>query len=267
MDAAGGLVGIEVKARESAKAADFTVYPSLVEGFGLPILESLWLGKPCICHDDGVMAELAAGGGCLTVDMNDPTALARAIEQLATDRSLRDRLSTEARARDIDGWPDYARHVGGLLDLAPGQASAQARREIAALARRARQDAQFLQHRLSGIGLIAGGLMPPGQPAPIIAEPPLPPLKPVAGRNLFGLRWLTARRVRASGLFDSVWYLAQYPDVEAAGVDPALHFARFGHLEGRAPGPGFDPARYRAEHPELEASGLSAFEHYLRQIR
>src|SRR5262249_10346598 len=29
--------------------ADFTIYPSLAEGFGLPILESLWYGKPCIC--------------------------------------------------------------------------------------------------------------------------------------------------------------------------------------------------------------------------
>ena len=252
----------------AAKAADFTVYPSLVEGFGLPILESLWLGKPCICHDDGVMAELATGGGCLTVDMNDPAALARAIEQVTTDRSLRDRLSTEARARDIDGWPDYARHVSALLDLTPSEESAQASREIAALARRARQDAQLLQHRLSGIGLIAGGLTPSAQPAPIIVEPPPPPpLKAVAGRNFFGLRWLTARRVRASGLFDSAWYLAQYPDVKAAGMDPVLHFVRFGHLEGRAPGPGFDPARYRADHPELEASGLSAFEYYLRQIR
>ncbi len=38
----------------------FTIYPSLAEGFGLPVLESLWMAKPCICHNAGVMAELAA---------------------------------------------------------------------------------------------------------------------------------------------------------------------------------------------------------------
>ena len=34
-------------------ACDFTVYPSFLEGFGLPVLESLWLGRPCVCARDG----------------------------------------------------------------------------------------------------------------------------------------------------------------------------------------------------------------------
>ncbi len=253
----------------AAAAAAFTVYPSLVEGFGLPILESLWLGKPCVCHSEGVMAELAAGGGCLTVDMNDPEALARAIEKVATDRSLRDRLSTEARAREIDGWPDYARHVAELLDLAP-PAQDKPARAFEAVARRAKQDSYFLRHRLSGIGLLSGlASAPPAPERGVPSSPPAPAPKPVkAGSRLarlFSLRRMTARRVRASGVFDAEWYLAEYPDVRLAGVDPARHFARFGHAEGRAPGPDFDPARYRAEHPEIDASGLSAFEYFLRK--
>ncbi|HEY5302240.1 MAG TPA: glycosyltransferase [Acetobacteraceae bacterium] len=97
------------------EAAAFTIYPSLVEGFGLPILESLWMGRPCIVHDSGVMAELAAPGGCLCVDMRDPAALAGAIERLATDAALRERLAEEARGRTIATWRDYAAELGTEL--------------------------------------------------------------------------------------------------------------------------------------------------------
>jgi glycosyltransferase involved in cell wall biosynthesis len=44
---------------------DFTVYPSLVKGFGLPIVESLWNCRPCICANFGEMAEIAKEGVCL----------------------------------------------------------------------------------------------------------------------------------------------------------------------------------------------------------
>ncbi len=39
------------------ETCDFTVYPSEMEGFGLPILESLWFGRPCVCANFGAMAE------------------------------------------------------------------------------------------------------------------------------------------------------------------------------------------------------------------
>lgn len=90
------------------EAAAFTVYPSLVEGFGLPVLESLWMGRPCLTYNQGVMAELAADGGCLTTDMTDIGAMSDAIERLATDAALRSRLEREATLRDISSWSDYA---------------------------------------------------------------------------------------------------------------------------------------------------------------
>lgn len=43
-------------------------------------------------------------------------------------------------------------------------------------------------------------------------------------------------RLKRSGLFDENWYLHQNPDVLASGVDPALHYIRFGAAEGRQPG-------------------------------
>jgi len=87
--------------------ATFTVYPSLIEGFGMPILESLWHGRPCICSNKGVMAELASEGGCLTTDVENVEELSAAIYRLATDCSLLEELSVQARRRRIKTWEDY----------------------------------------------------------------------------------------------------------------------------------------------------------------
>ncbi|MFZ3374024.1 MAG: glycosyltransferase [Chthoniobacterales bacterium] len=85
----------------------FTIYPSLKEGFGLPIWESLWHGKPCICGDNGALGEIARGGGCLIVDQINVDALAAGIKKLLTDQSAYARLCAEARARTFRSWADY----------------------------------------------------------------------------------------------------------------------------------------------------------------
>lgn len=97
--------------------ASFTVYPSIVEGFGMPILESLWHGKPCICYNKGVMAELAKDGGCLTVDVKNTISLSEAIYRLITDEELHLKLSQEAVAREIKSWDDYIRELLSVLIL------------------------------------------------------------------------------------------------------------------------------------------------------
>jgi len=94
--------------------ASFTIYPSIIEGFGMPILESLWHGKPCICYNEGVMAELAKDGGCLTTDVNNVNSLSDAIYRLVTDKELFLKLSQEAVTRKIKTWDDY---ILGLLSI------------------------------------------------------------------------------------------------------------------------------------------------------
>ena len=94
---------------------DFTVYPSVLEGFGLPVIESLWQGRPCLCANFGVMAENAAGGGCLTTDVRDPAALTTAILTLANSADLRRRLATEAITRPLKTWGEYAAEVLSCL--------------------------------------------------------------------------------------------------------------------------------------------------------
>ena len=101
--------------RRLYEECDFTVYPSLLEGFGLPIIESLWFGRPCVCANFGVMAETAAGGGCLTADVRDPAALAEAILVLADSPPSRHELALAATRRHLKTWDEYAADV--LLPL------------------------------------------------------------------------------------------------------------------------------------------------------
>lgn len=97
---------------DTYEACDFTIYPSLVEGFGLPILESLWLGRPCITHKAGVMAELASSGACLSADMQDPEQIENVLERLATDAELLSQMTEKSSTRKISTWRDYAIQIG-----------------------------------------------------------------------------------------------------------------------------------------------------------
>jgi len=74
-----------------------------------------------------------------------------------------------------------------------------------------------------------------------------------------------ARLIAASGLFDSAWYLQQYPQVAASGMKPLEHYLRLGAREGHDPNPLFDSDWYLRQNPEAAASGINPLEHYLRQ--
>ncbi len=73
-----------------------------------------------------------------------------------------------------------------------------------------------------------------------------------------------AGEIRASELFDAGWYVQQYPDVAAAGYEPATHYARFGLLQHRQPGPEFDAQWYLEHHREAMQPGQNPLLHYLR---
>lgn len=79
-------------------AAEFTVYPSLYEGFGLPVLEALAHGAPTIASRAGALGEVA-GGAVRSVDPLDVADLARALAELAEQPALRADLAERGRAR------------------------------------------------------------------------------------------------------------------------------------------------------------------------
>jgi FkbM family methyltransferase len=105
-------------------ACAFTVFPSIEEGFGLPILESLAHGKPCICANFGAMAELIEGGGCLPVNTHDLASVRDAVEELMNDLPLRQSLTEQACSRSMISWSDYAASVS---DSIGSSAAAQAK--------------------------------------------------------------------------------------------------------------------------------------------
>lgn len=88
--------------------ATISVFPSLHEGFGLPVAESLSCGTPVITTNYGSTREIAEAGGCLLVDPRDDAQLEAALRTALTDVRLLARLRAEARAYRPKPWADYA---------------------------------------------------------------------------------------------------------------------------------------------------------------
>ena len=92
-----------------------TVFPTLAEGCGLPLLESLWRGVPCVCSDLPVLRENADGGGCLPVALHDSAAWKDALRRIIRDDALHRRLGAEATSRPLPAWADAARSLAQAL--------------------------------------------------------------------------------------------------------------------------------------------------------
>ncbi len=63
---------------------------------------------------------------------------------------------------------------------------------------------------------------------------------------------------------DTDWYLAVNPDVARSGLDPLTHYRRHGWREGRSPGPAFDTRWYLDRYPDVREAGVDPLGHYLR---
>lgn len=99
--------------REEDKPAIYTlalclVYPSLYEGFGLPILEGMACGTPVITSNRSSMAEIA-GDASLLVNPSSEEEIAQAMGRIASDKGLREDLSQRgiAHARRFT-WSETA---------------------------------------------------------------------------------------------------------------------------------------------------------------
>lgn len=93
-------------------------YPSLYEGFGLPVLEAMSCGAPVVTSDLSSLPEVA-GDAAVLVDPRDPAALRDALARLLADPGERARLSAAGRARAATfTWERTARETLAALESA-----------------------------------------------------------------------------------------------------------------------------------------------------
>jgi glycosyltransferase involved in cell wall biosynthesis len=92
------------------------VFPSLYEGFGLPVLEAMAAGTPVVAARAGSIPEVV-GDAALLVDARVPAELAAAIEAVLTDVTLREQLVVRGRARAaMFDWTTVARQTLAVYD-------------------------------------------------------------------------------------------------------------------------------------------------------
>jgi glycosyltransferase involved in cell wall biosynthesis len=91
------------------RAADAFAYPSLYEGFGIPVLEAMSRGLPCVVSTSSSLPEVA-GEAALPVDPLSEAGLADALERVTTDAELAARLRSAGPARAARfSWDETAR--------------------------------------------------------------------------------------------------------------------------------------------------------------
>lgn len=91
------------------RAAEAFAFPSLVEGFGMPVLEAMACGCPVICSADGALGEVSANAALGLRDPRNVDELAEHLTAVATDAGLCARLRARglSRAREFD-WKTTA---------------------------------------------------------------------------------------------------------------------------------------------------------------
>ena len=93
------------------RAADAFVYPSLYEGFGLPVLEAMTRGVPAIVSNTSSLPEVT-GDAVLGVNPRSIREIAAAIETLCADVDLAERLAAAGRLRaERFSWDETARRT------------------------------------------------------------------------------------------------------------------------------------------------------------
>ena len=79
-------------------AAEALLYPSLYEGFGIPLLEAMRFRKPIVCSNSGSIPEVV-GDAAICVDARRPSELAAAMVKITEDRALREDLIRRGEKR------------------------------------------------------------------------------------------------------------------------------------------------------------------------
>jgi alpha-1,3-rhamnosyl/mannosyltransferase len=105
-------------------AATAFVYPSLMEGFGMPVLEAMRRGVPVACSDVSALPEVA-GDAAELFDPRDPAAIAAALRTLLSDPQRRDELVRRGHERHpLFTWERAARETQAVYESVLARAAA-----------------------------------------------------------------------------------------------------------------------------------------------
>jgi glycosyltransferase involved in cell wall biosynthesis len=97
------------------ESASVLAFPSLYEGFGLPLLEAMSRGVPAVVGAAGALPELALGSA-ISVKPDDVNAIAGALERLLSDEKLRSKLGEEGKRRaESYTWDRAAKQTLAVL--------------------------------------------------------------------------------------------------------------------------------------------------------
>ena len=114
----GFVPGADLPALYSA--AEVFAYPSLYEGFGLPVVEAMACGTPVLTSSVASLPEVA-GDAALLVDPLSEEGMARVLKRLCEDDALRESLSSEGLERaSLYSWDGCARAVLGVYESVAG---------------------------------------------------------------------------------------------------------------------------------------------------
>lgn len=100
-----------VKLIRGAKAV---VFPSLYEGFGLPVLEAMQMGTPTLCSQEGSLPEVA-GNASMFINPYSADSISEGITRLDTDAALRSELSLQGQKQSAQfSTSNYAARLDQL---------------------------------------------------------------------------------------------------------------------------------------------------------
>ena len=128
-------------------SAAVLAFPSLYEGFGLPLLEAMAHGLPAVVGNAGALPELA-DGAAIVVDSEDVRSIAAGIERLLSDARLREKLSAAGKERAAQFT--WERAASATRDVLRRIASPEPRRRLVVRS-------PECQHRISVLAVLAGG--------------------------------------------------------------------------------------------------------------